>query len=268
MVAAERAHDAKTLKEIIVAIGHGRGFQFVIKTLRPSRRITLLCVLLLIAVVAFLQRKDSTEPIEPVTLLTEPFKIPATPRDRFSMTLGPQKKWVSRAEHAIFGERKAVLVSAEIMQLSGPALTNLEATLKLPAPTYATNGLKIWFLSAAPLKKIREGDLPARGIEIMTIPHIQTADGITASMFMGQSMPTKDGMVPVGFGMKSAALVHDESIVLLTEIVQSEFGDGVVQTNFAINAQLNVPNGKGIFLVQQPKGAATNGWGVVIHPLR
>jgi hypothetical protein len=183
------------------------------------------------------------------------------------MRLG-QKKWVYRVENAIFGERKSVRVSADIMELSGPSLTNFEATLKLPSPTYATNGLKVWFLSDAQLKEIGESNSPARGIDIKIHPAIQTADGIVASMFMGQSMPTKAGMMPVGSSMQCSALVHDDSIVLLTEIVQSEFGDGVVQTNFAINARLNVPNGKGVFLVEQPKGGATNGWGVVIHPLR
>ena len=184
------------------------------------------------------------------------------------MTLGPQKKWVSRAEHAIFGERKQVGVSADILQLSGPALTNLEATLKLPAPIYATNGLKVWFLPAGPLKEIGGKSAPGNGIEILTRPRVMTADGIAASMFMGQSVPTKAGMTRVGFGMECAARVHDASTELLTEIVQSELRDTVVQTNLAVNARLNVPNGKGIFLVQQPTGAATNGWGVVIHPLR
>lgn len=185
------------------------------------------------------------------------------------MTLGPNKKWVARAEHAIFGERKSVRVSADILEFSGPALTNLAETFKLPPPIYSTNGLKVWFLNGKTLKKIGERDSPRRGIEVVTSPRIQTADGITGSMFMGQSMPTKGGgMMPVGFSMVCAATVRDDSTFLLTQIVQSEFGNGAVQTNFAINARLNVPNGKGIFLMQQPTGSATNGWGVVIHPLR
>lgn len=207
--------------------------------------------------------------IDPVTILSEPLKLEPTARDRFTMTLGANKKWVSRAEHAIFGERKSVRVSADIMELSGPALTNLAETFKLPAPIYETNGLQVWFLPDAPLKKIGERDSPRRGIEVVTSPRIQTADGIIGSMFMGQSMPTKGGaLMPVGFSMVCEATVRDDSTILLTQIVQSEFGDGIVQTNFAINARLNIPNGKGIFLMQQPTGSATNGWGVVIHPLR
>jgi hypothetical protein len=263
----ERAEPAETLKEIIVAVRVNGGFQCAIKTLRPSRRIILLCVLLLTALIAFF-RRHSTAPVEPVTLLSAPFKIPVMPRDRFSLTLGPRKKWVSRAEHAIFGERKSLRVSADIIELSGPALTNLETMLKLPAPTFATNGLRIWFLGPAPLKEIGEKDSAVRGMKIMTRPRLIIADGMGGSMFMGQSMPTKAGMTSVGFSMQAAGLVHDDSIVLLTEVVHSEPGDGIVNTNFAINAQLNLPNGKGVLLVQQPTGAATNGWGVVIHPLR
>jgi hypothetical protein len=265
---AQRALDGETLKEIIVAIGDRSGFEFMIKAKRPSRRITFFSILLVSALVFFLRQRDSIEPIEPVTLLSGSLKFAPTARDRFTMTLGPNKKWVSRAENAIFGERKPVRVSADIMEFSGPALTNLEETLKLPAPTYATNGLKIWFLDGAPLKKIGERDSPERGIEVVTSPHIQTAEGIISSMFMGQSMPTKDGMIPVGFGIVCAATVRDDSIILRTQIAQSEFGDGIVQTNFAVNVRLNIPNGKGIFLTQQPTSSATNGWSVVIHPLR
>lgn len=265
----ERAQPAKTLKEIIVASTVSRSFQFVIKTLRPTCRIILLSILLLTAVVTFLWQRDSSEAIEPVTILSEPFKIPATARDRFTMTLGANKKWVSRAEHAIFGERKSVRVSADILQLSGPALTNLTKTFTLPAPIFTTNGLKIWFLADAALKKIGEADSATSGVQVMTRPRIETADGIAGSMFMGQSMPTKaGGMAPVGFAMSCAATVRDDSTILLTQVAQSEFGDGIVQTNFAINARLNIPNGQGTFLMQPPTGSATNGWGVVIHPLR
>jgi hypothetical protein len=228
----------------------------------------LLCILFLCAAVAFLQFKPNPGPGEPVILLEGPFKILPSARDRFSMTLGPRRKWVARAEQAIFGERRSVRISAEIMELSGPALTNLETSLRLPAPTYATNGVKIWFLGAASLMEIGRRDSPARGIEILTTPRIVTAEGMASSVFMGQSMPTKTGMTPVGIGMMCSASVRDGYTTLLTELFQSEFIDGIVRTNFTIHARLNVPKGKGVFVMQQSNGAATNGWGMVIHPMR
>lgn len=60
----------------------------------------------------------------------------------------------------------------------------------------------------------------------------------------------------------------DDSTELLAEIVQSELQETRVQTNLNINARLNVPDGKGALLVQLPDGHATNGWIVVIRPLR
>jgi hypothetical protein len=208
-------------------------------------------------------------PIEPVTILPGPFVIPVTARDRFAMTLGPKRRWVSRAEKALFGERKSVRISADIIQLSGPALTNLQSIVKLDAPAYdETNGLKVWFLGRARLKEVGEKTSGAPGREVLTHPQMQTADGIGASMFMGRSMPVNGRMAEVGFSMRCAATMHDDSTEILVGILQSELRDATVQTNLEINARLNAPSGKGILLVKLPTDGATNGWGVVIHPLQ
>lgn len=181
------------------------------------------------------------------------------------MILGPKKGWVASAEQKIFGGRKTIRISSDVLQLRGPALTNIEATLKLPAPVYTINGLKVWFLSVDTLKTIGRKSNPSSGIEPLMHPGIFTAEGIAGSMFAGQSMPTKGGMTPVGFGMKCAAYIHDDYVELLAEIVQSEFRVGLVQTNLGINARLNVTKPNGVFMVQAQSTAATNGWGVIIH---
>ena len=238
-----------------------------IKSLRPSRPLVLLCILLLCAFIAFFQR-DSSQAIPPVTILDE-YKIPVTTRDRFRKTLGPHRNWVNRAEQTFFGKRNSVPIAAQVLRLTPPILTNVEPALKLSTPTFTdTNGLKVWFLGEAPLKQISDNKPAKAGVEIVTRPRLQTAEGMGASMFMGQAVPTKTGMTQVGFGIQCAALLHDDSTEMLLRVENSEFlQTAAIQTNLDINVRLNIRNGKGVLLIQQPK-TATNAWAVIIHPLR
>src|SRR4051812_21108764 len=255
---------------------------------RPTRarilRLGGLAVLLGCALVVFLNRPRKEETLEPVTILSGPFMLPVAPRDRFAITFRRGGRWAARAEDAFFGKRKPVDVSADLIPLSAAACTNLESTLNPGAPTFSqTNGLKLWFLSGGELKEIAQKISPTPGMEMLTHPRLVMADGIGGSMFMGQSVRVNGKFVEVGFSMRCAATFRDHSTELLTEIVQSEALAGRtvvvedlvpiwtivgVKTNLEVNARLDVPDGKGFLLVKWPGEKETNGWGVIVHPLR
>ncbi len=239
---------------------------------RPTRPwlLTLagLTVLLACALISFF-RQPETETIEPVTILSKPFVLPVTPRDRFAATLGRNRPWVARAERAFFGERKPVKVSTDIVRLTGAAFTNIEAALNPETPTFNhTNALKVWFLNEKQLKEFGPKILQTPGTEMWTNPQLLMADGMGGSIFTGQSVPINRKLTEVGFSMRCTTIVHKDATEMLTEIVQSELIDARVQTNLEINARLNVPKGNGILLVKWPSDKATNGWGFIIHPLQ
>jgi len=225
--------------------------------------------LLVCALITFLRQRKTTETLEPVTILTSPFVLPAAPRDRFAMTFGQNRRWVARAEEAFFGKRKSVTISADIIEFSVPAFTNLESALNADASTFnQTNVLNAWFLTESQLKEIGQRISRTPGMVTLTHPRLQIADGMGGTVFMGQSVLMNGKPEEIGFSMRCAATLHEDSTEMLTEIVQSELNSARVQTNLAINARLNVPNGKGILLVKWPGNNETNGWGIVVHSLQ
>jgi hypothetical protein len=107
--------------------------------------LTGLVVLLACAFIAFLLQPKTDEGVERVTILSGPFGLPMSPRDRFAMTFGWNRPWVARAERAFFGKRKSVTISADIIQVSATAFTNLESALNPGMPPFKTNTLNMVF---------------------------------------------------------------------------------------------------------------------------
>jgi hypothetical protein len=243
-----------------------RLFNSFIKLLRPSRRLVLLCVLLLCALIAFVQRDDPQLP--PVTILDE-YKTPITTRDRFRKTLGPNRNWVNRAEETFFGKRKSATIATEVIRLRATLSSEFESALNLGRPTYNdTNGFKVWFLGPKPLKQFRGDTLAARNMEVVSRPRLYVADGMGASMHIGQAVPGPTGMANIGFGIQCSILIRDDSTEMMMNLENSyQPRDTTIHTNLDINVRLNIPNGKGVLLVQLPDGYVTNGWAVVIGPL-
>src|SRR5436190_8606083 len=100
---------------------------------RPTRvrmiRLAGLTTFLACALFVFFTQPKTEEAVEPVTVLSGPFVLRMAPRDRFAITFRRGGRWAARAEEAFFGKRKPVAISAEIIQLSATAFTNLESTL-------------------------------------------------------------------------------------------------------------------------------------------
>jgi hypothetical protein len=241
-------------------------FNSFIKSPKPSRRLVLLCVLLLCALIGFVQRDDP--PLPPVTILAE-YKIPITTRDRFRKTLGPNRNWVNRAEETFFGKRKSATIAAEVIRLRATLASEFESALHLGMPTYNdTNGFKVWFLGPKPLKQFREETFEARNMQVLSRPRLYVADGMGASMHIGQAVSGPIGIANVGFGIQCSLLIRDDSTEMIMRLENSHQPRGTtIQTNLDVNVRLNIPKGKGVLLVQLPDGYVTNGWAVVIRPL-
>jgi hypothetical protein len=179
----------------------------------------------------------------------------------------------------MFGKRKAVNLSAEVMSLadsSGSTLSNLALG---PASFSHTNGLQVWLLAADRLKALHEHLNPAPGADPPLRPRISTADGMECWFFQGQSVLLSGSPSQVGLSLGCCARVHPDYTDLMTCITLSELvtneavapGESPplvsIQTNLDTSLQLRIPKGSGIFLFD--RSAADSGRktiGVIIDP--
>src|SRR5687768_5209532 len=236
---------------------------------RIFKWIGLTLLLIAVAFVAWIWQPESTPPRDPVTILDGPYVAPVTARDRFARAFGGrQRRSVVRAENAFFGQRASIDIRADILQFGPVAATNLEASLNLGTPTFdQTNGLKIWFLPEAKLTELSQNMPKTPGIEALSRPRLMAADGMGASVFIGQSVPANGKMEQVGFGLQCVTTIHENFTELLTEVQHSELRDTLIQTNLYLSARLNVPTNNGILLLKLPTPETTNGFAVIIHRL-
>jgi hypothetical protein len=242
-----------------------------VKAARSLKAIAIVLALLVVAmtVLRLWVRQPMAQSTEPVTVITTPFQIPFNRRDQFTLTLGPDRRWVNRAETLLFGRRRNFDVFADVFQLPVTSLTNVE----LAQPVFTdTNGLRVWFASGVHLKNLSAKMEKITGAEVLSRPRLSVAEGRAGSLFIGHSVQLKSGMEQIGFGMQSVITARPELTELLTgishcEVAQAQ-GEPTIKTNIDLVARLNVPKGSGVLIIKTPGATATNGYGIVISPLQ
>jgi hypothetical protein len=217
----------------------------------------------------------------PFIVLRQPYHMPVPLRDRLTRWIPatPHWTWAWRLEEAMFGKRKAVNLSAEVMSLadlSGPAISSLS----LGAASFAhTNGLQVWLLRADELKALREHLKPAPETDRPLRPRISTADGVECQLFQGQSVSLSGPPSQVGLSLGCCARVHADYTDLMACITLSELvtNEAVVpggssplvsiQTNLDIALRLCIPKGSGFFLFDRSaRDSGRKTIGVIIDP--
>jgi hypothetical protein len=250
--------------------------------LRFARRLTVFAGLLIFAIAVLILRPANTTPEPPVAIRSGPLVPPMTLRDRFVFTLGPNRKWVSRAETALFGKRKSVDIFMDVLELPPAEPLTRQSASDLGNPTFRNSaGLSVWFLNGGKLKEI-SGKLSQSPATQMSLPRMSTAEGFTTSMFIGQTMLINGAKNDIGLSLGCVAAVQDSTTKLRTSVSRTElFTRAVasgnadtatnsvsVRTNIHLAADFNIPNGMGVFVLNLPPAQSNNAFGLIIYPIR
>jgi len=222
-------------------------------------------------------------PPPPFAVLQRPFQLPISFRDRVDRFI-PSKtgwRWAWNVEQRLFGARKPVFVQANIVSFADPPPT-LVSNLALGPPNFSdSGGLSVWLMPSNQLSILR-GNFKQAGARTVSQPRVSTAEGLLASLFIGQSLPSGSSTCQVGLQFDCGARFRRDSSDLLTHIFFSELvtneNDGsngyapsltvTPQTNIDMALRLQVPKGRGVFFLDQSSRAPSHGhMGVLIDPL-
>lgn len=240
----------------------------------------LLPVLLACLAVGVLVGVRSPRPA-PFLVLRQPFHMPLPLRDRLTrwIPVTPHWAWAWRLQEAVFGKRKPVNLSAEIVSLANSARPTSHSLALGPASYSHTNGLQVWLLSVDELKALREHLEQSPGLDRLSRPRISTADGIECGLFQGQSFPRLGSTNQVGLSINCCARVHADYTDLMAHITFSELvtnetlAPGAssplvsIQTNLDTALRLSIPKGNGIFLFDRSaRDSGRKTIGVILDP--
>ena len=234
---------------------------------RKWKRWTAAAGLLLLGVIFFLFKKFTSAPLgPPVQILSGPLIISPSARDKFSMTLGPNRPWVTRLEEKLFGQRPIINLNSEI--ISFPAGTIL--TPEFDSPIYeGTNGLKVWFLTPDQLKRVNESLSRITFPDLHAYPQLETSEGLKSSMFVGNKVPVDGLMTDVGLAFEATVQTAQHTTALSMHVTLSELRHRrLVHTNLDMNIRLNLPHGLGALIVTPLNPTNTDNVALIVQPLR
>ena len=238
-----------------------------------------LLVLLACLAVGFLAGVRAPRPA-PFLVLRQPYHMPLPLRDRLTRWIPatPHWAWAWRLQEAVFGKRKPVNLSAEIVSLADSSRPTPSSLALGPASFSHTNGLQVWLLSLDQLKALREHLKQSPGMERLSHPRISTGDGSECGLFVGQSFPLIGLTNQVGLSLDCCARVHADYTDLMACITYSELATNEavvpggaslvsIHTNLDTALRLRIPKGNGIFLFDRnARDSGRKTIGVILDP--
>jgi hypothetical protein len=243
------------------------------------RRIWLLALLgfLVFSAVMFHSLQGKPTPA-PLVALVQPFYPPISARDRIEswLPLTPRWAWTHKVVETLFGKRIPVNVDSEAFVFDG-AFNAKASELELGPASYSTGdgGLTVWFLTNGEIKALRSR-LETAGLGRAYRCRINTADGIGATLFMGESVALSGATNQVGVAQSYLPLVKATGTDLFTSTCVSEVrtneslgGESrFIHTNADFAVRIQIPPRRGIFLLKRESlvGGGRSA-GVVLDPL-
>jgi len=209
--------------------------------------------------------------------------MPRLFRDRLGRWIPatPGWTWAWRVQEAVFGRRKPVNLSAEVVSLTDISRPRLASLPLGPANFAHTNGLQVWLLGADQLKALREQLSQRLGAEPPFRPRVSTADGIECQLVQGQSIARNGSINQVRSTFGCCARLHRDytdlmACVTLSELVTNEaagpggtsaFTPISIQTNLDMALRLQIPKGRGVFVLDRSsRESGRQSIGVIIDP--
>jgi hypothetical protein len=250
------------------------------KPYRPSRRAILLtfCGVLSLVLAIAITIRPHQPPLPPIIVLPSSYTNPRQHIPIFARLVPPTKTWawLWHIKEALFGKIRPVEIRADIVTLhhiEPLALANPD--VQSPG-TPGSPGLKIWLLEKERVTALRQMLRQTNLAELMSSPRLITGDGTDASMFVGTTLVLAGATNELGLSISCRPRIHEEVTDLTTFVTYltartNQTGTSVwsgtifIQTNLDVKARFQIPNGKGIFLLQSSSDSnSPNSMGVVI----
>lgn len=217
--------------------------------------------------------------LQPVLVLHRPVVTPVTLRDRIQGSIPQTWASVQRLTDRLLGARKPVNLNTAVFTGGQISVAQLEELAGGRSARVPSEGPAVWFLDSANLKQLR-ARLEADPTNQIYYGRILSADGISAGLFMGQTVVANGSTNQVGLETSYFARAGQEATdlfadVLLSKAVTNDLAEAPgnrsdihIRTNADIAVRLQVPKGKGVFLVQTPAGPETGTRaGFILDPL-
>jgi hypothetical protein len=172
---------------------------------------------------------------------------------------------------------KVVNITAPVWQHFRRPKTHIHITSKILAvhglttgqlgigDAIATNetGARIWILSPSELDDLRQRLKTANGVDVVNAPSVTTADGMPASIFVGQAHPQTLASIGVSLNLSPKIVAHQFQFAM--NAVYSDENDGPtmpIRTNLSAAFRVKLPNSGGV-LISSPVSkelSGTNYW--------
>jgi len=233
---------------------------------RPSRRIGLaLCLVSLISFVLLLFLINKRGPQRPVALQRS--FPPLSIRERLDRLGLTRWRWVRAVENLIPGQPNTgspKTINCALFQLDPQNAIPFEEIVGIASAEDVTNGLRLWFLPAARLNALCTR-IEADAHRKLYRPTITTSDGDRAALGLMEEPVITNGVTSVP-GWEVMLLPRRRSqttdlfvnVVAFAEVTDDAKRDGggmgYTRTNVDIAVRLQIPNGKGVLLLQGTPG--------------
>jgi hypothetical protein len=173
--------------------------------------------------------------------------------------------WLWRLRDSLHRPRKVIRLDAAMIGFRDLPASGL-AGLWLGAPQFAdANGHQVWIVGESKLSRLRNRLERAPANEMVAFPRVDTANGIRAQMFSGGAVYVQGTQCNVGLAMDFLPRVRSDSIdlttiIALTEAVTNrmvapagspESNVVSIQTNLIVAARIQIPQGSGVFLLDE-----------------
>ena len=222
-------------------------------------RRTLILLLAFAGIVAILLAafRPATSVLPPVMLFPASYQFPSPPVSLFARWVPPTPAWawLWHLKEAVLGKIKPVEIDTDIITLSPTLQPSLGAATFDGPGSLAASRVRVWQLETAGLNALRQQLKTNSAMVFRNSPRIITGDGITASLFAGQTVVlkgvTNETGVRVTYGTHTQPELIDLTASLsLVEPFTNEIQVTGFQTNLDLKARFQVTNGIGIFLIQ------------------
>ena len=234
-----------------------------------KRLVAVTVLLVLLGGILYLALRPATPPpLAPVTVMALPYRIPPEKASLFDVLIPRRRSWgwVWWLKQTVLGRPKTCDFGATVVKFEGSGERFL-ASHPLPPPAFAdTNGLRIWLLRPDEMNALSNDLRHQSPAEILYMPRIVTCDRMQATLTSGATYTINGVLTPVGLTIDFLPRVRRSTndvttVISLTEAVTNQPGASAassaagalaVQTAFEVAARLQIPNGSGAFLLQDP----------------
>ena len=225
------------------------------------QRVLILLLAILLPVVLFVALRSSPPG---VMVMPVPYEISKPKTPWLQGLSGPIGPWWWRFKSRVLGPPRVITLDAAVIECKDPALSLLTKQAVGEAEFADTNGLRVWRLGTNEVKALRRQLERTPGNAQLFRPRVTTASGVQARLFTGNTIPV-DG-IPHSVGLVADFLprVRRDSTDLTTVITltsawtnqpiatstTTQTNTVSLRTNFAVAARIQIPNGRGVFLLK------------------